>query len=66
MSEDRIYLADLKAAGFCVKGSKETLEKTGIDFREFARHGIPVETIRALGFEAHLDHVLKIREAARG
>jgi hypothetical protein len=67
VSEDRIYLRDLKAAGFCVKGSNKVLANVGVDFRQFARHGMSVAELRRIeGLQGLLDHVLTVREKHRG
>jgi hypothetical protein len=67
VSEDPITLADTKRAGLCIKGMREFIEKDGVNFKDFARNGIPVETARAIpGWGAMVDHVLKTREDRRG
>lgn len=37
---DRIYMADVSAAGHCALGTRRWFEGYGLDFRKFLREGI--------------------------
>lgn len=64
---DRIVLADMKNAGFCIPGVEKFVEASGMDFRDFARNGIPVEKALEMdGWQAFVAHVLKIKGNQRG
>jgi hypothetical protein len=64
---DRITLADTKRAGLCLEGVKKFIVASGMDFKDFARNGIPVEQAkRTDGWEALVDHVLSVKGDARG
>lgn len=59
---DRITLAECKAAGYCINGVRSWCERTGVDFRDFARNGITVEEARSKdGWAAIVDHLLSVR-----
>lgn len=49
MSDDRITMDDIRAAGHCVRGVKEWFERHGLDFRLFLREGISEEEFLASG-----------------
>lgn len=61
-----ITLAECKRAGICFEGAKEFVERSGLDFRHFARNGISVEDAMAKeGWGAFVQHILSVR-AQRG
>jgi hypothetical protein len=45
---DKLTIHDLRAAGFCVSGIKTHYDRLGLDvsFRDFVRHGYPLEKAR--------------------
>jgi len=49
MSEERIHIADIRAAGFCVKGARKWFELHGLDFKAFLREGLPAADLIAAG-----------------
>lgn len=62
-----ITLADCKRAGYCIKGVNKFVGAADMDVRHFAKHGIPVEQALAMdGWQAIVQHVLKIKGTARG
>lgn len=44
----RITLSDLRVGGYCVDGSRRWFEAQQLDFRDFIRNGIDVETVRPI------------------
>lgn len=59
----RITLGECKEAGYCVKGVRSFVERSGVDFRDFARNGITVEEAREKdGWAAVVDHILSVRK----
>jgi hypothetical protein len=47
--EPRIYIADIRDAGYCVKGAKKWFALHNLDWREFMKHGIPESELIAAG-----------------
>ena len=59
---DRITLADTKRAGYCVKGVRKFVEAAGMDFRDFARNGMPIEKARAMdGWQAFVSQIERLK-----
>ena len=44
----KVYVRHMRAAGVCVKGSREWCKANNIDFREFVRDGIDAEILKRL------------------
>ena len=42
-------IQDAVDIGFCAKGVRKWFTASGLDFRDFVRHGIPVEQLEATG-----------------
>lgn len=62
MTEPPITLQEFRRAGYCCKGQREMARLVGVDWRDFARNGIPVEEARKIsGIEAMVDDVMKRR-----
>lgn len=47
MTERRIRIEDVRAAGFCVRGAKAWFDRHGLNFKEFKDHGAEPETLLA-------------------
>ena len=60
MSEERIYLKDLRPEG-CVKGAKAFLIRNGFNWREFCENGIKAEDIESLNDSMAQIFVDKVR-----
>lgn len=45
MTDPVIRIADIRAAGFCVKGARNWFELHGLDFKAFLRDGMPASTL---------------------
>lgn len=57
-----IYAADVKRAGYCMKGCREWFDRhPGMDFRAFVRDGISVEDVPF--DDAVVQHILKVKAA---
>lgn len=39
---------DCQTLGYCLKAVKPWMGQNGIDFRDFVRHGVPIERIEAI------------------
>lgn len=42
-----IFVADLRRAKMCMRGSKEFASRNGIDWQDFLKNGIDAELLRA-------------------
>lgn len=49
MRPDKIYIHDIRKAGYCSKGARRWFEQRGFDFREFIRSGIDCELFLSSG-----------------
>ena len=49
-----VTTADCQALGFCTKGVRYGFERHGLDYRSFARHGVPGEVLLAVNDEKAL------------
>lgn len=56
-----ITIADIRRAGFCVKGARRWSESKGIDFREILDGGIASDDERLAG-DAHVERILAAME----
>lgn len=45
----RIRIHDVRAAGFCVTGTRRWFDRHDLDFRQFLREGIDADTLLATG-----------------
>lgn len=45
----KIYITDIRAAGHCVRGTKDWFDRHGLDFRLFLKEGIEEEEFIAAG-----------------
>lgn len=66
---DRVFLRDFKDTGFCVAGQRDFCARHGIDFRDYARNGVPAETLLATGDDMAarmVERARRNREAERG
>lgn len=46
---NRIYIDDVRAAGFCVRGGRRWFAQHGLDFKKFLDEGIDEETFLESG-----------------
>lgn len=46
---ERLNLADCRAAGYCVRGTKRRCADLGVDFRKLMGEGVPFEELEPLG-----------------
>lgn len=60
MSDDVVTIADVRKAGYCVKGSREAARLRGIDFRDFLKNGIPVKDLEDKD-DAMIQHILRVK-----
>lgn len=42
---EKVTIADVRAAGFCVSGVRHWFAGRKMDFRDFIKNGIPLETV---------------------
>lgn len=58
-----VSMQDVRAAGFCSKGARETCARLGINWNELITNGLPPEA-----FHEHLDnhHIQKLLEVYHG
>lgn len=58
--------ADIRALGYCNRGSREWFRRQGLDFAQFLRHGIEAATLEKIGDGMALRAVeyARAREAA--
>lgn len=61
MSEIRVTMTDVRAAGYCASGLKDWMDGHGFDIRDFVKNGMAVEDMEATGDE----HGLRVAEKAR-
>ena len=47
LGESLVTIQDCRKVGFCTAGTREWFNSHGLDFRDFVRNGIPVETLAA-------------------
>lgn len=69
MTEDgeRFNLVDCRRAGYCVKGTRKLCQEFGVDFKTFHEQGMLVSEARAMGHDALMDHVMRVkRESENG
>lgn len=62
----KITIDDAKNAGFCVAGLRDFAEKHHLDLRDFVKNGIEEEVLIALGEQAVVDRIKKIRNEVAG
>lgn len=65
MTEPRITIDDVTAAGHCVRGAKGWFQQHNIDFRRFLREGATEEELLATG-DALAEQVIERKRARRG
>jgi hypothetical protein len=62
MTEPPITLGECKEAGYCFKGARKFCERSGVDFKHFARNGMSVEEAKSKdGWAAVVEHILSVR-----
>jgi len=49
MPEERVTIEDVRALGHCARGIKAWFDGYGLDFRDFLKNGIGVQTFLATG-----------------
>lgn len=54
-----ITVADMRRAGYCVRGIRSWFAANGLDFSEFMANGIPEEKLEAIG-DAHANRMLEL------
>ena len=62
MSEVRIRIDDVRAAGYCSSGAKRWFALHDLDFRDFLKNGISEKDFLATG-DACAEHIVKHRKA---
>lgn len=45
MTEKRLTIADIRSAGYCVKGSLQHADRLGLDRKLLVREGLPFEMV---------------------
>jgi len=60
MSEDLVTIADVRKAGYCVKGTREACRLRGIDFNRLVKAGIPVDELKDMD-DAGVQHILRVK-----
>ena len=58
MSEDLVTIADVRKAGYCVRGAREACRLRGIDFTKLVKSGIPVDELKDMD-DAAIQHILR-------
>ena len=68
MTEEIITIADVRRAGYCIRGTRQLYSdkaKDELSFRDFLKNGITVSRAREhSGMDAIIDHVLRVKRAA--
>jgi len=64
MSDDIVTIADVRKAGYCVRGSREAARLRGIDFKDFLKNGIPVKKIEHMN-DAMVQHILRVKRGEK-
>lgn len=59
MTDLRIFLRHLPPAGFCSNGARRAAPSLGLDFRRFAREGIPVAEIEHMD-DANVQRIIAV------
>lgn len=44
-----VTMADARAMGYCARGGRATADRYGLNWLEFARHGMPASKLEATG-----------------
>lgn len=65
MTERRITIEDVIAAGHCVRGARRWFELHGFDFRRFTKEGATEAELLATG-DALADRVIERKRARHG
>lgn len=65
MTEPRITIDDVVAAGHCVRGAKAWFEQHGFNFRQFLNEGATEAELLATG-DALAEQVIERKRARRG
>ena len=67
MTDDPLIVYDdLRACGYCARGSRRWFERYGLDFRDFLKHGVLASVLERTGDGAALRVTAKKREKQRG
>lgn len=61
----KIYIKDLVACNYCIKGIKEFCKRHNLDFRKLVREGINVEEIKDID-DAMLFNIINYVSKSRG
>lgn len=64
MTEVRVTMRHVRAAGMCSYGAREFFKRYDLDWSEFLRNGIPAETLIKIG-DAMALQVVKVAENGR-
>jgi hypothetical protein len=48
---ERVTIADVRAAGFCLSGARKHCQAVGVDFRRLVREGIPLSEVETIDDE---------------
>lgn len=65
MGDERITMADVRAAGLCCRGCKEWFRLRGLDFNDFLKNGIALSQIEHLN-DALVDQVMASKNKRGG
>jgi len=49
MSDERLTMGNLRAAGFCAAGIREFCAEHALDYRELLRSGLPFDVLEPIG-----------------
>jgi hypothetical protein len=60
-----VTISDMRKAGYCPTGARRWFEAHGLDFRDFLKHGIDIEVLRATG-DAFAVRAIELHEARNG
>jgi hypothetical protein len=66
VSDRLITIADVRKAGFCVRGARRWMLAHGMDFNDFLTSGIAAFKLRATGDALALKILASIEEADHG
>ena len=62
MRNERVTMADLRAAGFCAAGVREFCARHGIDYRELLRVGTPFDVAERTGDAMVITLIQRLRD----
>lgn len=60
-----VTVTDMRRAGYCASGIRGWFEQHDLDFRDFLKNGIDIETIREIG-DGHATRFIALVEKKHG